>query len=324
MCSTALWKLHGVCLNGTVRPRLQDITMELSTGVTAVVGRSGSGKTSLLNMLVEYERPDAGIVERRISESPDQLSFYWVPQEHGLWNHVTVEQHVAAVTNGEGLLHAGEFLKIFGLDDHRGRFPNQMSVGQRSRLAVARALATNAVVLVMDEPFTHVDRERAEVYWRRVISHVKQSNASLIYATHSPSMVIGFAKHVAVIQEGKLAYSGEVDALYWNPPNRELAFSLGPANWFTASEAPLWLGDTLGQDCCLRPERIRVERDSKSQIRILNHHAGGMLRTLDVVHDQTRQEKTLYVMAVGPEIFAGDTIRLTTAEPGKHLGGKAR
>ena len=296
--------------------------MELGTGVTAIVGWSGSGKTSLLNMLVEYERPDAGSVERRIAAPPQQLPLYWVPQEHGLWNHLTVERHMAAVTNGDGVFRAGECLRMFGLDDDSARFPDQMSVGQRSRLAVARALATNALVLVMDEPLTHVDHERADVYWRRVITHVKQSNGSLIYATHSPSMVMGFAERVAVIQEGKLTYSGDVNALYWNPPNRELAFSLGPANWFTASEARLWLGDAAGLDRCLRPERINVEIDSKGLIKILDHHSGGALRTLDILHEQTLQEKTLHVMSVGPEICRGDKIRIMAADPGMQPGRK--
>ena len=322
---TPLWRLHGVCLDGSVRPRLRDITLELRTGVTAILGWSGSGKTSLLNLLVDYERPDAGTVDCRIPAAPGQLPLYWAPQEHGLWNHLTAERHMAAVTNGDGsLMRAGECLEMFGLGDQGSSFPDQMSVGQRSRLAVARALATNAMVFVMDEPLTHVDRERANIYWRRVIARVMNSDSSLIYATHSPEMVMGFAEHVAVIQEGKLTYSGDVDDLYWNPPSRALAFSLGPANWFTPSEAKLWLSDAEGLDRCVRPERLAVERNAQGLLRILDHHPGGVLTTIHVLHEPTDQEKTLHVVSVGPGIRPGDRIQITSVDAGMRLGKEAQ
>ena len=87
--NNVLWKLDRVILNGTPEPRLEDLSLEISRGITAVVGHSGAGKTSLLNLLVGFEQPDRGSVLSELPAESGRLPLFWVPQNDGLWPHLS-------------------------------------------------------------------------------------------------------------------------------------------------------------------------------------------------------------------------------------------
>ena len=82
-----LWKLENVTLLGQNRPRLDGISLKIVHGVTAVVGPSGAGKTSLLDLLTEFEKPDRGNIATNLEQGEQRLPLYWVPQTDGLWPH---------------------------------------------------------------------------------------------------------------------------------------------------------------------------------------------------------------------------------------------
>ena len=88
-----LWQLEGVGLG----QRLRDITLRIEPGVTAVLGHSGAGKTSLLNLLVGFEKPDAGKLIAEFNRGSHRIPLFWVPADGGLWPHLTVAEHIAIV-----------------------------------------------------------------------------------------------------------------------------------------------------------------------------------------------------------------------------------
>ncbi|MGC1274804.1 MAG: ATP-binding cassette domain-containing protein, partial [Planctomycetaceae bacterium] len=95
-----IWTLDRVRLGRSPSPRLDDVSLAVAAGITAVVGYSGAGKTSLLNLLVGYERPDAGVVMRRsrsLSDGVRRLPVFWVPPDDGLWSRVSVRRHFELV-----------------------------------------------------------------------------------------------------------------------------------------------------------------------------------------------------------------------------------
>src|SRR5215218_7453915 len=124
-----LWTLSQVCLGPA---RLESISLSIEPGVTAVLGWSGAGKTSLLNVLVGFEKPNRGILD-----SPKSL--YWSPQNHGLWPHCTTREHLELIRASNARID--ELLAAFDLIDRAGVRPHELSQGERSRLSVARALA---------------------------------------------------------------------------------------------------------------------------------------------------------------------------------------
>jgi ABC-type sulfate/molybdate transport systems ATPase subunit len=124
---------------------------------------------------------------------------------------------------------------------------------------VARALAANAEVLVMDEPLAHVDPARCGKYWNVVREHLARTGASLVFATHEPEAVLGEAQRVICLREGRVLHEGAVAELYARPPNAELMSFLGPGNWFEPEDARHWLGDDISAARCFRPEQIEIE-----------------------------------------------------------------
>ena len=247
MADDFLWQLAGVSLEPS---RLHDVTLVIPRGVTAVLGWSGAGKSSLLNLLAGFERPDRGSLA-------GQPRCAWVPQDGGLWPQCTVREHLEiARHSSDGI---GALLLRFDLLDKTDARPGSLSQGEQSRLAVARALAADAAVLVMDEPLVHVDPARRGKYWSVVREHLTRTGASLIFATHEPEAVLGEALRVICLREGRVLHEGAVAELYAHPPNAELMSFLGPGNWIEPDEARAWLGVEIAAARCLRPEQIEIE-----------------------------------------------------------------
>lgn len=247
MAAETLWQLDAVSL---APARLRGITLGISRGVTAVLGWSGAGKTSLLNVLVGFETADAG----GIGGNPKTA---WVPQNGGLWPHCTAREHLHIA--GASAAKCDVLLAAFDLAEKARALPDEMSEGEQSRLAVARALAMDADVLVMDEPLVHVDPARVGKYWQAIREHLVLKDASLVFSTHEPEAALGEAAHVICLRDGLVLHAGKTLALYETPPTPETMECLGAGNWFTPDEARAWLGVEIAAARCFRPERLVIE-----------------------------------------------------------------
>ena len=190
--SKFLWKLEHVTVKGQQRPRLENVSIKIPQGATAIVGYSGAGKTSLLNLLTRFESPDRGTIQFQLPQFQDRLSLYWVPQSNGLWPHLTVREHLCVVASSvsEDVDRGESLLRDFDLFERRMARPSELSQGECARLAVARALAGNSAVLVMDEPLVHVDPARLGHYWQNIRDHCLKNETSIVIATHSPEIVM--------------------------------------------------------------------------------------------------------------------------------------
>lgn len=242
-----IWQLDHVTRRGDLRPRLDDASLHITPGITAIVGPSGSGKTTLLNLLVGFESPDEGNTQFTGGRN-GALSLFWSPQGAGLWAHLTLRQHLEAVTPPGSGHKVDDLLRRFDLVDRAEARPAELSLGERSRLSVARALASAAKVLVMDEPLAHVDPARIGEFWSVIREHVRAAGASLVFATHDPQIVLAEADRVVCLAHGRVLYAGEVDELYHRPPTPGLARCLGDANWIDGR--------------CVRPEQLEVIEDA--------------------------------------------------------------
>ena len=293
-----LWTIRGIQLDGEVRPRLKVDHLDIVAGRTAVLGASGAGKTSLLNLLVGFESPHHGRIENQLPTGTGRLPLFWIPPDGGLWPQATVDEHLQAVTPG-GQQSPQDTLVRFGLDHLQNTRPGQLSAGERSRLAVARGLAANADVLVADEPLVHVDPARLDRDWESLVNETRQSGTSLVFSTHSPEQALRHANRVVVLSGGQVIAEGHVATLYEHPPTREVAECLGPVNWFEPEDAIAWaVGD---ENMCLRPEHVVLEADSSGPARVVHSHAIGAIREtrLELV-DRDHQRTILHLADSAP------------------------
>ncbi len=306
-----LWELEGVTLRGTALPRLEGVSVEIRAGVTAVLGPSGAGKTSLLDLLVEFERPDAGTVSRRFDVGSHAMPVYWAPQSGGLWPHLNAREHLLRVMRGPGgVVEADRILALFDLADKAAAYPDEMSQGQRSRLSVARALAADPVVLVMDEPLVHVDTAQALRLWDVLRRTLSERGTSLVFATHSPETVLAEADRVIAIRDGRLLYEGPVEELYRRPPSRELAECLGEANWLEPSESRLWLGVERNEPACVRPEQLAVAPAQNGPIKVKSSRFKGGIAEVDLVHEPSGAVRKFFHRPSSNGLHAGDRVAL--------------
>jgi len=306
-----LWRLTEVRQSGDRLPRLDAINLGIGGGVTAVLGPSGAGKTSLLNLLVRFERPEAGRVEFTPPETDHALPAFWVPQNGGLWPQLTVRDHVDAVLPSSDTRPAADWLAAFDLEHRADAFPAELAQGERMRLSVARALAANAAVLVMDEPLAHVDPARVGRYWDVIRAHVHETGASLVFATHSARRVLAEAPRAICLKEGRLIYQGDVDTLYHRPSTPEQAECLGEGNWFEPDDARKWLGDDAREPRFCRSEGIALVPATDGPFRVRASRSQGVMVETDLEIESTGEIRRFYHQAKHRGLEPGVRVRLT-------------
>ena len=203
----------------TGRTLLRDISLTLTPcTTTAVLGRSGSGKTTLLRMVNGMVQPTSGavLVGGQSTRDRDQLELRrgigYVIQETGLFPHMTVERNaglaleLAGTPASERTRRAAEVLALTGLDfaEFRARYPWQLSGGQRQRVGLARALATNPAVLLMDEPFGALDpltRAEMQTMLRDLLQRVGKT---VLLVTHDLDEALYLAQRVIFLEAGEV------------------------------------------------------------------------------------------------------------------------
>ena len=306
----SLWQLEGVGLGR----RLNGLTLRIEPGVTAVLGQSGAGKTSLLNLLVGFERPDTGKITTAFQRGAHRIPLFWAPADGGLWPHLTVREHITAVmeTGAAEATKADQCLEQFDLTHRRDSRPETLSAGEQARLSVARALAAKAAVLVMDEPLVNVDSSRTGKYWQVIREHLTAESASLVFATHSPRAVLAEAQRVICLRDGRMRYDGEVAPLYWQPDTPELAGCLGEGNWLEPKAARLWLGRDESKARCFRPEQIFVEVNGQSQFVVDSARFQGAVAEVEVRHEPTGAVRTFFHRPSSNSLARGARIVLKT------------
>jgi osmoprotectant transport system ATP-binding protein len=221
-------EFRGVAVARGGRPVLEDVTLQVQAGeVVALVGRSGSGKTTLLrlvNRLAMADRGDVQVDGRDVS-AWDEIALRrqvgYAIQDVGLFPHYSVGDNVAIVprllnwTPDRVAARVDELLTLVGLEpaQYRGRWPDQLSGGQRQRVGLARALAADPRVLLMDEPFGALDPiTRAELHREFRALQVKIPRAVLL-VTHDLAEAFALAARIAVLHEGRVVACEPPDRL---------------------------------------------------------------------------------------------------------------
>jgi iron(III) transport system ATP-binding protein len=276
------------------KPAVADVDLEVAAGeFVALLGPSGCGKTTLLRLLAGFETPDRGAISigtREVARAgamtvpPEQRGVGMVFQSHALWPHMTVGENVEyalkirRIAAAERRRLVERALNIVGLAERRDSPPDQLSGGQRQRVALARCLAMEPSVVLMDEPLASLDahlRENLQAEFHRL--H-RQLGATIVYVTHDQSEAMALADKVAVIDHGKLQQVAPPRDLYAEPATAMVADFVGrgmvvpldapvPGRAGSVS-ARLWgepihlrssRGGTSNQ-ACLRPEGLSLSQ----------------------------------------------------------------
>jgi sulfate transport system ATP-binding protein len=265
---------------------LDDVSLTVDDGaLTALLGPSGSGKSTLLRIIAGLETPDTGEVligGRDVTNSPARTrGVGFVFQDYAPFKHMTVHDNV-----GFGLsvrkrpkqeisARVRELLALVRLDGLADRYPSQLSGGQLQRMALARALAVQPQVLLLDEPFGALDAKvRGELreWLRRLHDEI---HVTTNFVTHDQEEAMDLAKQIVVMNGGRIEQAGAPGDLYESPANEFVMSFIGPVNR---------LGDAF-----LRPHDIQIlpEDDGSGEEALVERvvHLGFEVRVELKLHD---------------------------------------
>jgi sulfate transport system ATP-binding protein len=267
---------------------LDEVSLAIASGsLTALLGPSGSGKSTLLRVIAGLEAPDEGDVSILGGDvtgiPPQKRGVGFVFQHYAAFKHMTVRENVAfglrirKRPKKEIAERVDELLGLVQLDGFADRYPAQLSGGQRQRMALARALAVEPKVLLLDEPFGALDarvRKELRAWLRRLHEEV---HVTTVLVTHDQEEAMDVADRVAVMNDGRIEQTGKPRDLYEHPANEFVMSFVGPVNR---------LGDTW-----IRPHdlELRLEPNGTTSEAMIERvvHLGFEIR-VDLVLDDGR------------------------------------
>jgi sulfate/thiosulfate transport system ATP-binding protein len=220
---------------------LDDVSIEVPDGgLTALLGPSGSGKSTLLRVIAGLEEPDDGRVvingqdNTKVRVQDRDVGFVF--QHYAAFKHMTVYDNIAYGLRirgeGKGLIRerVNQLIRLVHLQGFERRYPNQLSGGQRQRMALARALAVEPKVLLLDEPFGALDakvRQELRTWLRRLHDEV---HVTTIFVTHDQEEAMEVAEQIIVMNDGKVEQAGGPRDLYEDPASEFVMSFVGPAH----------------------------------------------------------------------------------------------
>ena len=276
---------------GGGRAAVKDLDLVIPDGsFTCLLGPSGCGKTTTLRMIAGLEQPTRGeisvgdrvldSVERGVYVPPEKRDMGLVFQNYALWPHLTVRGNtefglrMRRVPAERRRARAQEALEKVRVADCMDRYPSQLSGGQQQRVALARMLAVDPDVLLLDEPLSNLDA-RLRLEMRTELKRIhEETGATVVFVTHDQMEAMTMATHIAVMSEGELQQVAPPMEMYERPANRFVAEFVGspPMNIVPLGDEPDGLAGSLlryvekraglsGASCAgVRPEALKLAR----------------------------------------------------------------
>jgi iron(III) transport system ATP-binding protein len=234
-----------VCVHGASKrfgtvDAVRDADLCVERGeLVALLGPSGCGKTTLLRLIAGFERPDRG--ELAIAGVPVASGHAWVPpdrrrvgmvfQDYALFPHLTVAQNVQfGVTRPLRPRRLADVLGLVGLTGYERRYPHELSGGQQQRVAVARALAPEPAVVLLDEPWSNIDPLLRQSMRDELAKILRAADVTVVLVTHDREEAFSLADRVALMRDGAIVQAGTAEEIYRYPATRWTAEFSGAAN----------------------------------------------------------------------------------------------
>ncbi|MGB1360537.1 MAG: ABC transporter ATP-binding protein [Alphaproteobacteria bacterium] len=283
-----------------------DFNFSIGEGdIVSLLGESGSGKTTLLRLISGTETPNTGEIKihsklasgaNKIIIPPENRNVSVMFQEFALFPHLTVCQNVAFCLINESKESKEKIvektLKLVGMSDYKDKYPYELSGGQQQRVSLARAIAPNPKLILMDEPFSHLDAKLRDKLRDETLHIIKQIGCSALIVTHCPQEAMFMSDKIVLINNGKVLQHGSPKDLYFNPKNEFISNFFGEVNVIPAKiknnvaitdigEFKTNLSDTDNAKVIIRSEAIKLSKktNTKNKIQQIKN-----LGAMDLIH----------------------------------------
>jgi len=240
--------IEGVSKSFGTELAVDELSLSVRRGeLLTLLGPSGCGKTTTLRLIAGLERPDEGQIElddRTVSGAgsfvaPEDRDVGVVFQGFALFPHLTAAENVAFGLDDRDAeaksARVEELLELVGLADQGDAYPSELSGGQQQRVALARSLAPEPEILLLDEPFSNLDVDLRVEMREEVRRILKETGVTAVSVTHDQEEALSISDRVAVMHDGRIEQVGRPEAVFQRPTSRFVAGFLGHASFLSAS-----------------------------------------------------------------------------------------
>jgi iron(III) transport system ATP-binding protein len=258
---------------------LKNVNFALKAGeLLCILGPSGCGKTSLLRTLAGFENAFSGeitlqgktLFSNKTNLAPEKRKIGFVFQDLALFPHLTVEENVTFGLTGRDKQKkkkiCDRLLQIIGLSEYPNYYPHQLSGGQKQRVALARSLAPEPSLLLLDEPFSSLDEDLAEELSLEFREIIKEANMTAVMVTHNQAEAFSIADKIAVMNEGVLEQISTAEDLYQKPASENIARFIGEGFFLECIESKSGYVKTALGEVKVSQRDDRIDADRKMRI----------------------------------------------------------
>ena len=260
------------------RLNINSISFSLSKGNNlALIGESGCGKSTLLKLIYGFYDLDEGqifwnetqVLGPKFHLIPGMPFMKYLAQDFDLMPFITVAENVGKYLSNffqeDKQARISELLEIVEMTEYANVKAKLLSGGQMQRVALARVLALEPEVLLLDEPFSHIDNYRKNSLRRKLFGYLKEQQITCIVATHDSTDVLAFADEVVIIKDGEIIESGIPKFIYDNPKDKYVASLFGDVNEI----------EIRGKLQFVYPHQLKVSISSDLKVEVINSYFRG-------------------------------------------------
>ena len=296
---------------------LSDLSFSLAPGeIASLLGPSGCGKTTLLRAIAGLLQPSAGTIRlgtQLVGLSSVVLPAHkrqtgYVPQQGALFPHLNVARNIAfgldkkTFSKQEISAITQEMLALIGMSGYENQMPTELSGGQQTRVALARALAVKPKMILLDEPFSALDAELRNELRTDVVALLRAQGTTAILVTHDREEALVSSDKVVLMRDGKIAQMGTPEEVYESPISPSIAVSTGDALVLDAQKfsngsisyaiSPSNAGQTPSESGCvvIRPEEISIKKAGTTGVAAtliqLDYYGHDAMLVLKIANDE--------------------------------------
>ncbi|NQV78772.1 MAG: ABC transporter ATP-binding protein [Lutibacter sp.] len=278
-------KVENISFGYTSKEVLKNISFSVNKGdYIAIVGESGCGKSTLLEIIYGLLHIEKGAVywneEKLLGPKfhliPGEDFMKYLPQDFDLMPYITVEENIGkniSSLDSNKQQRIQELLEVVDMSDFLKTKVKNLSGGQKQRVAIAKVIANEPEVLLLDEPFSHIDNFRKNKLRRSIFKYLKSKNIMCIVATHDTTDALSFADEILVIRDGELIVKNTPEQLYKNPKNAYVASFFNEINEISASFVELNKNNV--QTKLYYPNEIKLVSNAEFSVTVLNSYFKG-------------------------------------------------
>ncbi|MGX1927947.1 sulfate/molybdate ABC transporter ATP-binding protein [Flagellimonas sp. 2504JD4-2] len=299
---------------------LEGISFEVDQGEhVALMGESGSGKSTLLKIIYGLLHFESGsifwgakkILGPNFNLIPGEAYMKYLSQDFDLMPYTTVEenigQHLSVFEREDHQQRIQELLKLIELQDYAKTKVKNLSGGQQQRVALARVLAQEPELLLLDEPFGHIDNFKRTSLRRNLFQYLKEKDITVLTASHDPNDVLPYAERTVILENGKIIADQKTKKLYKNPPNYYTASLFGEVN-----EVPIKLLKSyaaINRSVLVYPHEFQLSDSSGLQVLVKTSFFKGS----HYLNEAVAEEETILYFVTSKKLKEGDTVFLNVS-----------